>query len=163
MFCVQIFKDVCMVSQILCWRCIIWCFAEIPTKMSSNILAAVKLCITKGFNSQYWRESLGHRSYNQCIIMAIAIDSELGGVSLAYPTDTPPSSLSIAMATIMHWLYDQQPNDSLQYCDIQSLVAQSFTAASTLDDILVDIFRKTSNYTPSKMSAWQAKSSAEGV
>ena len=53
---------------------------------------------------------------------------------MAYPTDTAPSSLSIAMAIIMHRLYDRCPNDSLQYCDIESLVTRSFTAASTLDD-----------------------------
>ena len=50
---------------------------------------------------------------------------------------------------MMHQTFDRQPNDFLQYCKIKPLVKQSFTAAGTLDDILDDIFRKTSNYTPS--------------
>ena len=41
------------------------------------------------------------------------------------------------------------PIISLQYCELKPLVIQSFTAASTLYDILVGIFSKTSNYTPS--------------
>ena len=50
---------------------------------------------------------------------------------------------------MMHRLYDQCPPDSLQYCNLKPLVIQSFTAASTLDDILIGNFSKTSNYTPS--------------
>ena len=68
---------------------------------------------------------------------------------MAYGTDTPPSSLSIAMVTMMHRFYEQRPPGSVQWYDSKPLVMQSFTAASTLDNILVGIFMKTSNYTPS--------------
>ena len=70
-------------------------------------------------------------------------DQKLKKESLAYGTDTPPSSLSIAMAIMMHQFYERCPTGSLQSYDLKPLVMQSFTAASTLDNILVGIFMKT--------------------
>ena len=76
-------------------------------------------------------------------------DQKLEKDSLAYGADTPPSSLSIAMAIMMHWFYERCSKGSVQGYNFKPWVTQSFTAARTLDIILGGIFMKTSNYTPS--------------
>ena len=49
------------------------------------------------------------RKYHNFIYSEVNVsfqDQNVEKESLAYPTDTPPSSLSIAMAIMMHRLYD---------------------------------------------------------
>ena len=96
------------------------------------------------------------RKYHDFIYSEVNVsfqDQKFEKESLAYPTDTPPSSLSIAMAIMMHQLYDRCPNDSHQCCELKPLVIRSFTAASTLDNMLVHIIRKISTYC-FKIKSW---------
>ena len=76
-------------------------------------------------------------------------DQKLEKHNLTYGTDTPPSSLSIAMSVMMHLFIDQGGEDLIQWCDFTPMVTRSFKTATLIDDCLDDISMKTSNYTPS--------------